>query len=176
MGLEISTIVRTSMAQMLRALDGVLQKGADAAKLEGVDEDVYLNARLASDMFPLKTQIQVLGESVRQLSLLAGTPAPELATDDKSFEDLRTRVRQIREALREIPAAELDRDPEGAIEVPIGEHRVSFPRSRYFLNFVLPNFYFHVTTAYDILRNQGVPLGKGDFLALARPQRDDAAH
>jgi len=165
----LSSIARSSMTQMYLGLDRVLAKGGAAARARGVEPSVYLESRLAPDMLPLKTQIRFALESVRQLAQLAGEPLPALSYDESSFEDLRAAVSEARRTLRALPAEAMDRAPDETIKIPAGEHEIELTRAQFFQNFVLPNFYFHVTTAYAILRHLGVEIGKADFLAAPTP-------
>ena len=166
MSYTISSLTRRSMSQMFHALDRVLEKGEQAAKAAGRPETEYLEARLAADMFPLKTQVQLASEMVRRLADASGLETAALPDADASFADLRARVAAARELLRSLPADRLDRDPDGQIELPMGGGGLRVERARYVQGFILPNFYFHATTAYAILRHLGVPVGKADFLAM----------
>lgn len=135
MPVSMSSVARTATDQMFAGLDGVLQKGAAEARARKVDEAVYLNWRLAPDMFPLTRQVQFATE----------IPA--------------------RAHISELPSAPLDADPDKEIRVPMGKEERTFTRSNYLQHFVLPNLYFHTTATYLILRHLGVGIGKLDFLA-----------
>ena len=166
MTIAISSIARTATDQMYAGLDGVLQKGVAHATARKVDEAVFLNWRLAPDMFPLIRQVQFATEiPARGLSRLAGTEIPSFPDTEKTFEELRARVARARAHINDLPAAPMDAEPGREIKVPMGKEERSFTRINLLQHFILPNLYFHTTTAYLILRHLGVDIGKLDFLA-----------
>ena len=170
MAVTISSIAIIATDQMFSGLDGVLQKGAARAKAAKVDEAVYLNWRLAPDMFPLSRQVQFATEiPARGLSRLAGTEIPSFPDTEQTFDELRARVARARAHIAGLPAPPMDADPDGEIRVPMGKEERTFTRINFLQHFILPNLYFHTTTAYLILRHLGVDIGKADFLAA--PQR-----
>jgi len=166
MTVTISSVARTATDQMYAGLDGVLQKGAAYAGARKVDEAVFLNWRLAPDMFPLTRQVQIATEiPARGLSRLAGTEIPNFPDTEKTFEELRTRITRARAHIDALPSAPMDADPDGEIRVPMGKEERSFSRINFLQHFILPNLYFHTTATYLILRHLGVEIGKLDFLA-----------
>ena len=166
MTVAISSIARIATDQMYAGLDGVLQKGSDHATARKVDEAVFLNWRLAPDMFPLIRQVQFATEiPARALSRLAGTEIPGFPDTEKSFEELRARVARARAHINDLPSAPMDADPDQEIRVPMGKEERTFTRINFLQQFVLPNLYFHTTTTYLILRHLGVEIGKLDFMA-----------
>ncbi len=166
MPVTISSVARTATDQMFAGLDGVLQKGAAHAQARKVDEAVYLNWRLAPDMFPLTRQVQFATEiPARGLSRLAGVAIPRFPDTEQTFEELRARVARARAHIKELPAAPMDADPDREIKVPAGKEERTFTRINFLQHFILPNLYFHTTTTYLILRHLGVEIGKLDFLA-----------
>lgn len=172
MSLTISTIARTAIEQMFSGLDGVLIKGQAAAKGKGVDEAVYLNWRLAPDMLPLTRQVQIGTEiPARGLSRLAGAKLPSFPDDEKTFDELRSRVAGALAHIRALPAAPMDADPGKEITVPMGPRERTFTRINFLQHFILPNMYFHVTATYLILRHLGTDIGKMDFLASPADKR-----
>jgi hypothetical protein len=151
---------------MFSGLDGVLQKGAAHAQAKKVDPPVYLNWRLAPDMFPLTRQVQFATEiPARGLSRLAGAAIPSFPDTEQTFDELRARIARARGLIAGLPAAPLDADPDGEIRVPMGKEERTFTRINFLQHFILPNLYFHATTTYLILRHLGVEIGKLDFLA-----------
>lgn len=170
MTITLSDIARTQLDQTFRALDTILAKGAAHAKERGVDETVYLGWRLAADMYPLTCQIQLVSDfSVRGLSRLAGREPVSMPDDETSFEALRLRLAKAREAIWALDPAALSADPEGSITFPAGAlGDLTLPRGRYLQNYVLANTQFHAATAYNILRNIGVPLGKADMMGATQ--------
>jgi len=166
MSVSISTVARLATDQMFAGLDGVLRKGAAAARSRGVDEGVYLNWRLAADMLPLTRQVQFATEiPARGLSRLAGAPLPGFPDTETTFDALLARVARAREHIKGLPSAPLDADPDSDIKVPMGKEERTFTRINFLQHFILPNLYFHTTTTYLILRHLGVDIGKLDFMA-----------
>ena len=168
MTITMSTVANAAIDQMFRGLDGVLVKAAADAQARGIEEDVYLNARLAPDMLPLVRQVRIATEiPARALSRLAGVELPSLTDDETTFADLRKRISTAHTFIKDLPKDGLDADPDGPITFPAGPDReMTLPRRAYLQNFILPNLYFHVTTSYAILRHLGVEIGKLDFLAV----------
>ena len=169
MTLSPSDIAHASVRQMYAALDGILEKGALHSKDKGVEEAIYLEWRLAPDMFPLTRQVQIASElPARGLARLARADLPSFADNEKTFAELRERVAAAKKFISGLDRAAIDADPDGEISFPVGPDTMTMKRRDYLLNFVLPNLYFHVTAAYALLRACGAPLGKADFLARPR--------
>jgi len=167
MAITLSTVARTATEQMFSGLDHVLEKGAAAAKAKGVEESVYLNWRLAPDMYPLTRQVQIATEiPARGLSRLAGVPLPGFPDTEQSFAELKARIARARAHIQGLPTAALDADPDQEIKVPMGPREMTFTRSNFLVHYILANHYFHVTAAYLILRHLGVDVGKMDYLAV----------
>ena len=151
--------------QMLSALDKVLGKAEADAAARKIDPEVFVNGRLAPDMLPLVRQIQIMTDQAKGCaSRLAGQESPKWADDEKTFADLHARVAKTLAHLKTFKAAQFEGAETRAIELKFPNATFNFNGKDYLLNFVLPNFYFHYTTAYAILRHNGVPIGKGDFL------------
>lgn len=166
MPVTISSVARIATDQMFSGLDGVLQKGAAAAKARGVDEAVYLNWRIAPDMFPLTRQVQFATEiPARGLSRLAGAVLPSFPDTETTFDELRARVAKARAHIKGLPSAPMDANPDQEIKVPMGKEERTFTRINFLQHFILPNLYFHTTATYLILRHLGVDIGKLDFMA-----------
>lgn len=168
MSFSTSTIADAAINQMFSALDGFLAKAAAHAEANGVEEAVYLNWRLAPDMFPLVRQVFVATElPARALSRMAGAEMPDFTDDEASFADLRKRIKKARDHIAGLDKSALDADPDAPISFPAGgDNEMTLPRRAYLQNMILPNLYFHTTTAYALLRHLGVELGKRDFLAV----------
>jgi len=123
-----------------------------------------VGARLAPDMLTLAGQIQRASDSAKGAAArLAGIENPSFADDETTFADLQERIVKTRRFLEGVSAEQIDGSAARSIELNLGT-KVTFRGDDYLLNFALPNFYFHVTTAYDILRHSGVPVGKMDYL------------
>jgi hypothetical protein len=150
----------------LRNLSAILKKGADHAKAKGIDPAVLLNARLFPDMFPLTRQVQIATDMAKGCAArLAGIENPVFPDTEASFPELQERVTRTIAFLRSVKAAELRGSESRAIQLQMRMGAITFDRGQDFLaGWVLPNFYFHLATAYNILRHNGVELSKGDFL------------
>jgi hypothetical protein len=152
-------------SHMLQALDKVLSKAEADAAARKIDLEVFVNARLAPDMLPLTRQIQILTDQAKGCaSRLAGQDPPKWADDEKTFADLHARVAKTIAHLKTFKPEQFEGAETRAIEIKFPNATFNFTGKDYLLNFVIPNFYFHYTTAYAILRHNGVPIGKGDFL------------
>lgn len=152
-------------AARLKALAGVLGEGERNAAERKIDPQVFLGARLAPDMFALTRQVQIATDHAKGApSRLAGLTAPKYEDDEASFADLQARIARTVDYLGTFSADDIDGSEERQVELKIGGREIAMPGLRYLLDFAMPNFYFHVTTAYDILRHNGVPLGKTVFM------------
>lgn len=150
---------------ILSNLSNVLKKGAAYAEAKKFDSSVLVNARLAPDMFPLSRQVQIATDSAKGAAArLAGIEVPSFPDTETTFAELQTRIEKIIVFLRTITADKVDGSEERAINLKVGSYELSFKGQDYLLNFVIPNIYFHATTAYAILRHNGVDVGKMDFL------------
>jgi hypothetical protein len=149
----------------LTNLDNILRKGQAYALEENVDETVILNSRLALDMFPLLRQVQITSDLSKGVGArLAGIENPSFEDKEKSFAELYDRLRKTVEFLSGISAEQMDRSDEKIVEVKLPGHLLKFRGIDYLIGFALPNVSFHITTAYNILRHNGVDLGKPDYL------------
>jgi uncharacterized protein len=152
-------------SQMLSALDKVLSKAEADATARKIDLDVFVNGRLAPDMLPLVRQIQIMTDQAKGCaSRLAGQEPPKWADDEKTFADLHARVAKTLAHLKSFKPEQFDGAETRSVELKFPNATFNFTGKDYLLTFVTPNFYFHYTTAYAILRHNGVPIGKGDFL------------
>lgn len=132
----------------------------------GEARDVTLvGARLAPDMLTLAGQIQRASDTAKGCAArLSGLDNPAFADEEKSFADLQARIAKTVDFLNGIPAVRIDGSEDKDVEIKTGGGTLSFAGRDYLLTFALPNFYFHVVTAYDILRHNGVAVGKMDYL------------
>lgn len=152
-------------ARVLANLRRVLEKGAAHAKAEKIEQSVLLGARLFPDMFPLRRQVTLAVEHARNAGgRLAGQEQQMVDDSARSFEDLIDLIDQTLEYLRELPAIQLEGSETREIVRPVRGVPHKFNGMNYLLQFALPNFFFHTTTAYAILRHNGVVIGKADFL------------
>ncbi len=153
------------LARSLTNLSGILAKAAAHAEARGIDPAVLLQARLYPDMFSLVRQVQIATDIARRgLARLAGVESTAMADDEASFADLIGRIETTLASLAAFSSDQIDGTETKPIELPIRGETLHFSGQSFLLLFVLPNVYFHVTTAYDILRHNGVELGKRDFL------------
>ncbi|WP_323762190.1 DUF1993 domain-containing protein [Maricaulis sp.] len=168
MSLTLSSVARTQLDQLYRALDMILAKGEAHARSKDVEDDIWLNWRLAPDMFPLARQVQLVSDfTVRGMSRLAGVDPVSMADDETSFAALRARIAKAREAVWALDAAAIDADPGADITFPAGRDReMTLPRQAYLQNFVLTNALFHASTVYNIVRQLGAPVGKADMMGM----------
>jgi len=149
----------------LTALSGVLDKAAAHAEARKINPSVLLGARLFPDMFPLARQVQIACDFAKGAAArLAGQEPPVFADDEATFADLKARIAKTVDYVQSVPESAFAGSESRAIEVKGRERTLSFTGIVYIAHFVLPNFFFHATTAYDILRHNGVELGKKDFI------------
>jgi hypothetical protein len=149
----------------LQALSNVLGAAEQNATDRKIDPQVFLTARLAPDMFALTRQVQIATDHAKGApSRLAGREVPKYEDNEASFADLQARIAKTLAHLATFSAADIDGSDEKVIELKLGGRETSLEGMHYLLNVAMPNFYFHLTTAYDILRHNGVPLGKSTFL------------
>jgi hypothetical protein len=155
--------------RMLNNLSAILKKAEADAETRKIDTAVFANARLAPDMRPLTGQIQMATDSAKGCAArLAGVEVPSFPDVETTFAELQDRIARTVAFIEGVPADKIDGSEarEVVLKFPNGE--MKFTGQDYLLTFVLPNFLFHVTTAYAILRHNGVPIGKMDFLAGAQ--------
>lgn len=143
-----------------------MQKWLDKALAEGGDEAVLMQARLAPDMRPLPFQIQSSSDTAKGcIARLAGLEAPSMADTEASFAELKARCQRTIDFIQSVDPAKLDGAEDRAVVMKFGNGRgYEFTGARYLTGYALPNFFFHVTTTYALLRANGVPVGKPDFL------------
>lgn len=161
-----SIVLKTSSAQMLGCLASILKKAADHAATTKIPEDVFLNARLFPDMFPLTRQVQIATDQIaRGTARLAGLDLPSHPDTETTFAQLIERARRIDAYCQAASSEAIDARTDTIISIPVGAGQ-EMPMScgQFLITFLLPNLYFHAATAYDILRHNGVMLGKRDFL------------
>ncbi|CAN5704140.1 DUF1993 family protein [soil metagenome] len=151
--------------RMLTNLSGWLEKAEAHAAAKKFDPSVYLSARLAPDMLPFTKQIQIGCDAAKfAMARLSDTPAPKFDDNETTLAELRVRVQKTIEYVQSIPAAQLEGTEDKDVTIPRRDGTMTLKGEAYLKNFVLPNFFFHVTTTYALLRHNGVDLGKGDFL------------
>jgi hypothetical protein len=149
----------------LTNLSALLEKGAAYAAAKKFDSSVLVSSRLAPDMLPLVKQVQIACDvSKNSAARLAGTEPPRFEDNEKTIEELRARIAKTLDYLKSIPASALEGSEDRDIKVPAGERTLEFKGLAFVQRWALPNVFFHVTTAYNILRHNGVDIGKRDYL------------
>ena len=167
-GLNVTISISDQFAvfsHMLSNLDKIFTKAEADCESRKIDPQVYTNGRLAPDMLPLARQVQIMTDLAKAgASRLAGKESPKWADEEKTFAELHERVAKTIAHLKTFKASDFDGAETRTIELKFPNAAFTFTGKEYLLNFVIPNFYFHYTTAYAILRHNGVQIGKGDFL------------
>ncbi len=142
-----------------------LDKAEAHATAKKFDPQVYLTARLAPDMLPFPKQIQIACDAAKfGVARLAGVDAPKFDDTEASLAELRVRIQKTVEFVRSVPTSQIDGTESKDVVVPRRDGSITLKGEFYLKHFVMPNFYFHVTTAYALLRHCGVDLGKSDYL------------
>ncbi len=152
-------------SHQLGALSKILAKAEAYAEARKIDPAVLIQARLFPDMLPLVKQVQIASDSAKGAAArLAGAETPSWEDTETTFAELRARCSQTVEFINGFGADQIDGSEERVIVLPMRGGPVTFAGQQYLFGFALPNFYFHVTTTYNILRHSGVEIGKRDFL------------
>lgn len=151
---------------MLRNLSHILDKGEANAQARKIDPAVLAGSRLAPDMLPFTRQILIACDAAKNgVARIAGVEAPRFEDTEASFPELKARIQKTLDYLGTVPAASLDGTEDKEITFPVGRDSSRTMKAQaYLTTWVLPNFFFHITTAYAILRHNGVDLGKADYL------------
>jgi hypothetical protein len=155
---------------MLGNLSHFLDKAQALADARKFDPQVLVDDRLAPDMLPLKRQVQIACDASKNgLARLAGVEAPKFEDNETTLAELKERIRKTLDFLDSVPRNKVDGCEDKEITFPAGRDITrTLKGEAYLLNVALPNLFFHVTTAYNILRHNGVELGKGDYLTGGR--------
>lgn len=151
--------------RMLGNLSAILDKAVAHAEANKIDPAIFVNARLAPDMYPLSRQVQIATDMVKGCAArLAGIDVPRYEDNESTFTDLQARIAKTVAFIQGVSAEQVDNSEERDITLKFGSREVGFLGQAYLVDFVLPNFYFHITVAYAILRHHGVKIGKMDYL------------
>ena len=150
--------------QLLGGLKGVIEKGEAHATERKIDAAVLLNWRLTPDMFTLARQVRQASEHAFGAGRAAGVDVPKLPDIDNSFAEMKSRVDKTIEFLKTLKPAQLDGKEDTTITVTVGGQPREFKAQNYLFHFAMPDFYFHLTTAYNVLRGVGIEIGKRDFM------------
>jgi hypothetical protein len=153
--------------QFLGSLSAIIDKAKTQAETRKIDPAVLTVARLRPDMLPFVKQVQIACDWAKNVGgRLAGGEPPKFEDDETSFDDLKARIAKTLEYLRTLKRADIDAGAERTVVFPLGQNKMKMKGSDYAFHLAMPNFYFHVTTAYGILRHNGVELGKRDFMGV----------
>jgi hypothetical protein len=162
------SLYRASVPVLIRAFDRltqILDKGVAFAGERKFDPELLVNARLAADMLPLARQVQLASDTAKGAAArLAGVAVPSFDDTEKTFPELHARIGKTVKFMESENEAQFEGAADRTIAFKAGPYQLRFTGESYLFTFVLPNFFFHITTAYDILRHSGVPLGKTDYL------------
>ena len=151
--------------RMFGNLSAILDKAAAYAEARKIDPAVLLNARLAPDMHPLTRQIQIASDAAKGCAArLAGVEVPSFADSESTFAELQARITKTLAFIDGLTPAQIDSGEGREVVLKVPGAELKFKGEDYLLHFVLPNFYFHITTAYAILRHNGLDIGKMDYL------------
>lgn len=165
MSSSVSQIVKTTVRRNLSVLDTLLDKAAAHAAAKNFDVGVLLGSRLAPDMFPLTRQVQIACDMAKGMAgRLAGQTLPVFEDVETTLPELKQRIAKTLAYVDSIEDAAFDGAEQREVRVPTRAEELVFKGAEYLVGFALPNFYFHVTAVYLILRHNGVELGKRDFL------------
>ena len=159
----------SALPTMLGNLEHVLRKAEANAEERGIDAEVFLNARLAPDMWPLKKQVQTVAELAKNAPYrVAGTEAPSYEGHPESFAECYDVLAKAKADIAKVSAADLDGKEGREFSLKMGPREMDFTGISYLSGFIIPNVYFHMTTVYNILRHNAVPLGKFDYFGGAK--------
>jgi hypothetical protein len=152
----------------LRAISGVIDKAVAHCREKRIDAAALVDARLAPDMLPFARQIQIMSDHAKGVAArLSGRDNPKFEDTEATFDELKARIAKTIAFVESVPASAIDGSEEREVTLTIAGKPLTFKGQHYLVHFALPNFYFHATTAYDILRHKGVEIGKRDFIGQA---------
>ena len=152
--------------RLLKNLSTLLDKGQAHADTKKIASGVFPESRLIADMFPLSRQVQIATDQVKgAMARLAGVEVPKYEDNEQTIEELKARIAKTIAFIESFKPEQINGTEERDIALTMGGKEYKFKGEAYLLESVLPNFYFHVVTAYNILRQNGVDIGKRDFLA-----------
>jgi hypothetical protein len=168
MSLSLYEITVPVMLSGFRNMARFLELGRNHAEQSGISPEDLLEARLAPDMLSLVGQIQRASDTAKfAVTRVTAVPNVPMADNEKSFDDLQARIAATIAFLENVPAGAFDGREDSEVVISARQRQHTFTGRSYLLEFALPNFFFHVTTAYDLLRHKGVPIGKLHYLGLA---------
>lgn len=165
MTIELHAISAPIFTARLKSLVHLLKIGEAEGPARGLSEEALLGARLAPDMFELKRQVQIATDHAKgAMARLAGVDVPSFPDTEQTFAELYARIDKTLAFVASVPATSVNGREETIVTLKLRQETMELAAIDYLQGFALPNFYFHLTTAYDILRHLGMPVGKRDFL------------
>lgn len=165
MSLSMYQISIPVFTRVLTNLSAILTKAAAHAEAKKIDPSVFINSRLAPDMFPLARQVQIATDTAKGCAArLAGIDIPSYADTEATFPELQERIAKTQAFLKTVTAEQINGSEDRTVTIKLRGNDMPFLGLPYLTGFVLPNLFFHATTAYAILRHNGVELGKADYL------------
>jgi hypothetical protein len=166
--MSLHAVVVPTFLQTLKGLSGVLTKAEAHCEAKKIAPEALLTARLFPDMHPLTRQVQMASDfAAKSCARLAGVDVPAYPDEEKTFADLQKRIATATSYVKGCTEKQFDGAAAREITISAGPRTLNFNGASYLANFGLPNFFFHASTAYDILRHNGVEVGKRDFLGMA---------
>jgi len=154
-------VFKKALTQLLH----VMEKGVANAKARNFDPNIFVGQRLAPDMLPFTKQIQLTSDFAKNsMARLAGIDAPKFEDNETTVDELVARVKKTLEYIDTVPAAAFEGSEDRDIKIPLRDRTLDMKGLPFLQNWALPNFFFHHVTAYNILRHNGVDVGKRDFL------------
>ena len=169
MPLSLHTSTVPVFEQLLGALDAILDKAAAYAAARKIDPPVLLASRLRPDMLPLVSQIQIACDNAKNITArVAGVQPPRFEDNEATIEELKARIEKTLQFIRSVSVAEIEAGADREVVFPLGPNKMKMKGADYVFHFALPNFFFHLTTAYDILRYGGVEIGKRDYMGAVQ--------
>jgi hypothetical protein len=165
MKITMHTMAVDQCAHILANLAAILDKGVAYAQTKKFDPGVFVGSRLAPDMLPLSRQVQIASDMVKNgVARLAGQEAPRFEDNEQTIDELKARIAKTIDFIKSVPASAFEGSEDRDIVIPLRDQKMEMKGLPYLRGFVLPNFYFHVTMVYALLRHNGVDLGKRDFI------------
>jgi len=157
-----------TFAPMLRSLSNILDKGAEHAKAKSLDSAALVKARLAPDMYTLAQQVQLACDHAKDSTArLIGQESPRIENNEQTLDELKARIARTIDYLQKVRATAFEGADDRVITIPIPANDMEFEMNgvQFLRDWAMPHFYFHVVTAYDILRHSGVEIGKRDYMS-----------
>lgn len=154
-----------AFTQQLTALSAILDKAEAYCAAKKIDPSVLISARIAPDMLPFVRQVLIACDFAKNASgRLQGDEIPKFEDNEKTFEELKSRIAKTLAYIATLDAAKINAAGGRILEFPVGPNKMKMEIGAYALRYALPNFYFHCATAYNILRHNGLEIGKRDFM------------